>query len=92
MDLPERVGNFTGKWVGASPAEIAILPPDTQIVRREYADLTGDRITQPARLKTLERRLRPAAAGETEDVTAEGPFAGTPDVIRGDGGLCGITG
>ena len=33
-------------------------------------DLTGDRITQPARLKTLERRLRTAAAGETEDVTA----------------------
>ena len=33
-------------------------------------DLTGDRIIQPARLKTLERRLRTAAAGETEDVTA----------------------
>ena len=56
MDLPERVGYFTGKWVGASPAEIAILPPDTQIVRREYADLTGDRIMASIVLSGGEKR------------------------------------
>ncbi len=33
-------------------------------------DLTGDRITQPARLKTLERRLLAAAAGEEIDLAA----------------------
>ena len=56
MDLPERVGYFTGKWVGASPAEIAILPSDTQIVRREYADLTGDRIMASIVLSGGEKR------------------------------------
>ena len=33
-------------------------------------DLTGDRITAPARLKTLERRLLAAAAGEDIDLAA----------------------
>ena len=33
-------------------------------------DLTGDRITQPARLRTLERRLLAAAAGEEIDLAA----------------------
>lgn len=33
-------------------------------------DLTGDRITAPARLKTLEKRLRTAAAGEMTDLAA----------------------
>ena len=33
-------------------------------------DLTGDRITAPARLKTLERRLRTAAAGEMAEIAA----------------------
>ncbi len=33
-------------------------------------DLTGDRITAPARLKTLERRLLAAAAGEEIDLAA----------------------
>jgi len=33
-------------------------------------DLTGDRITAPARLKTLERRLLAAAAGEELDLVA----------------------
>ena len=33
-------------------------------------DLTGDRITASARLKTLEKRLRTAAAGETMDMAA----------------------
>ncbi|AIT06796.1 protein-PII uridylyltransferase [Sphingomonas taxi] len=33
-------------------------------------DLTGDRITAPARLKTLERRLRTAASGETVEMAA----------------------
>lgn len=33
-------------------------------------DLTGDRITQSARLKTLERRLRTAAAGEAAEIAA----------------------
>jgi len=56
MDLPERVGYFTGKWIGASPAEIAILPPDTQIVRREYTDLTGDRIMASIVLSGGEKR------------------------------------
>jgi EpsI family protein len=56
MDLPERVGYFTGKWVGASPAEIAILPPDTQIVRREYVDMTGDRIMASIVLSGGEKR------------------------------------
>ena len=56
MDLPERVGNFTGKWIGASPVEIALLPPDTQIVRREYADLTGDRIMASIVLSGGEKR------------------------------------
>jgi len=33
-------------------------------------DLTGDRITALARLKTLERRLRTAASGETVEMAA----------------------
>jgi [protein-PII] uridylyltransferase len=33
-------------------------------------DLTGDRITAPARLKTLERRLRTAASGEMTEMAA----------------------
>ena len=33
-------------------------------------DLTGDRIVAPTRLKTLEKRLRTAAAGESIDVAA----------------------
>ncbi|NCV45226.1 MAG: hypothetical protein EBW15_10720, partial [Actinobacteria bacterium] len=34
MDLPERIGNFTGKIIAATPGELAILPKDTEIVRR----------------------------------------------------------
>ena len=56
MDLPERVGQFTGKWIGASPAEVALLPSDTQIVRREYVDLTGDRIMASIVLSGGEKR------------------------------------
>ena len=33
-------------------------------------DLTGDRITQPARLRSLERRLLDAAAGEPMEAAA----------------------
>ena len=33
-------------------------------------DLTGDRITAPARLKTLERRLHTAASGDMADIAA----------------------
>jgi len=44
MDLPVRVGNFTGKEVAATMGELAILPKDTQIARREYSDSSGDRI------------------------------------------------
>ena len=56
MDLPERIGAFTGKVVAATPGELAILPTDTQIVRREYTDLTGDRIMASIVLSGGEKR------------------------------------
>ena len=56
MDLPERIGNFTGKVIAATPGEIATLPADTQILRREYTDLTGDRIMASIVLSGGEKR------------------------------------
>ena len=56
MDLPEKIGAFTGKIVAATPGELAILPTDTQIVRREYTDLTGDRIMASIVLSGGEKR------------------------------------
>ena len=44
MDLPEQVGGFRGKEVAATMGELATLPKDTQITRREYVDAGGDRI------------------------------------------------
>jgi len=56
MDLPERIGNFTGKVIAATPGEIATLPADTQIVRREYLDPAGDRIMASIVLSGGEKR------------------------------------
>lgn len=56
MDLPERIGNFTGKVIAATPGELAILPTDTQIVRREYLDPAGDRIMASIVLSGGEKR------------------------------------
>ena len=56
MDLPERIGNFTGKVIAATPGELAILPSDTQIVRREYLDPAGDRIMASIVLSGGEKR------------------------------------
>jgi hypothetical protein len=56
MDLPEKIGHFTGKVIAATPGEIATLPADTQIVRREYTDLAGDRIMASIVLSGGEKR------------------------------------
>lgn len=56
MDLPERIGNFTGKVIAATPGELAILPKDTEIVRREYLDTAGDRIMASIVLSGGEKR------------------------------------
>jgi len=56
MDLPERIGAFTGKVIAATPGELAILPTDTQIVRREYTDPAGDRIMASIVLSGGEKR------------------------------------
>jgi len=56
MDLPERIAGFTGKIIPATPGEIATLPSDTQIVRREYVDLAGDRIMASIVLSGGEKR------------------------------------
>ena len=56
MDLPERIGNFTGKVIAATPGEIATLPADTQIIRREYLDPAGDRIMASIVLSGGEKR------------------------------------
>lgn len=56
MDLPEQIGNFTGKVIAATPGELAILPADTQIVRREYLDPAGDRIMASIVLSGGEKR------------------------------------
>jgi len=56
MDLPERIGAFTGKVIAATPGELAILPADTQIVRREYTDTVGDRIMASIVLSGGEKR------------------------------------
>lgn len=56
MDLPESIAGFAGKIVPATPGEIATLPSDTQIVRREYTDLAGDRIMASIVLSGGEKR------------------------------------
>ena len=56
MDLPEKIGDFTGKIIAATPGELAILPADTQIVRREYLDPAGDRIMASVVLSGGEKR------------------------------------
>jgi hypothetical protein len=56
MDLPERIGNFSGKVIAATPGELAILPKDTEIVRREYLDAAGDRIMASIVLSGGEKR------------------------------------
>lgn len=56
MDLPEKIGAFTGKVIAATPGELAILPADTQIVRREYLDPAGDRIMASIVLSGGEKR------------------------------------
>ncbi|NDA10245.1 MAG: exosortase-associated EpsI family protein [Verrucomicrobia bacterium] len=56
MDLPEKIGVFTGKVIAATPGELAILPTDTQIVRREYTDPGGDRIMASIVLSGGEKR------------------------------------
>ncbi|NBS14522.1 MAG: EpsI family protein [Verrucomicrobia bacterium] len=56
MDLPENIAGFTGKIIAATPGEIATLPSDTQIVRREYLDPAGDRIMASIVLSGGEKR------------------------------------
>lgn len=56
MDLPESIAGFTGKIIPATPGEIATLPSDTQIVRREYGNLAGDRIMASIVLSGGEKR------------------------------------
>jgi len=56
MDLPVKVGEFTGKEIAATMGELAILPKDTQIARREYADAGGDRIMASIVLSGGEKR------------------------------------
>lgn len=56
MDLPETIAGFTGKIIPASPGEIATLPSDTQIVRREYVNAGGDRIMASIVLSGGEKR------------------------------------
>jgi hypothetical protein len=56
MDLPERVGSFSGPMVAATAGELAILPADTQIVRREYQDGGRDRIMTSIVLSGGEKR------------------------------------
>lgn len=56
MDLPESIAGFAGKIIPATPGEIATLPSDTQIVRREYTDLAGDRIMASIVLSGGEKR------------------------------------
>lgn len=56
MDLPETLGGFSGKVIAATPGEIATLPADTQIVRREYLDSAGDRIMASIVLSGGEKR------------------------------------
>lgn len=56
MDLPEKVSGFTGKLIAATPGELAILPRDTEILRREYDDGAGDRIMTSIVLSGGEKR------------------------------------
>jgi hypothetical protein len=56
MDLPERVGSFSGPMVAATAGELTTLPADTQIVRREYQDGGRDRIMTSIVLSGGEKR------------------------------------
>ncbi|MCX6935477.1 MAG: exosortase-associated EpsI family protein, partial [Verrucomicrobia bacterium] len=56
MDLPEKIGDFTGKIIAATPGELVTLPADTQIARREYLDAGGDRIMASIVLSGGEKR------------------------------------
>jgi hypothetical protein len=44
MALPNLVGLFQGKAIAPSEGELAVLPKDTEIVRKEYENGAGDRI------------------------------------------------
>ncbi|CAN5659552.1 hypothetical protein BH09VER1_BH09VER1_00350 [soil metagenome] len=45
MELPKQVGNFFGTSEEMSAAEKKILPEDTQVIRKMYENVAGDKIT-----------------------------------------------
>lgn len=45
MQLPNQVGNFYGTSEEMSKAEKDILPPDTQVIRKSYENVSGDKIS-----------------------------------------------
>jgi hypothetical protein len=44
MSLPDRVDDFQGTPIAPSEGELMVLPKDTEIVRKEYANSSGSRI------------------------------------------------
>jgi len=45
MELPEKIGDFTGEPVEVSESEIALLPDDTEFAKMLYTDSTGNQVS-----------------------------------------------
>lgn len=56
MDLPYKIGNYWGSKEDISVAEKLLLPPDTQIERKSYDSLMGEKILCSIVLSGIERR------------------------------------
>jgi len=75
MELPVLMGDYFGKKGEMSQAEMNILPKDTELVRRIYADSQGHEITCSIVLSGAEQRSihRPEACltGQGWDITGQ---------------------
>jgi len=56
MELPDRVGGFTGRDQPLSEGEIAVLPKDTEIVKKAYTDASGNVVNAQVVLSGAEKR------------------------------------
>ncbi|MFZ4716304.1 MAG: exosortase-associated EpsI family protein [Chthoniobacterales bacterium] len=56
MDLPGRLGNFSGKDQPLSEGEKSVLPKDTEIVKKFYSDAAGNVVNAQIVLSGAEKR------------------------------------
>ncbi len=56
MALPDRVGGFVGQDQPLSEGELAVLPKDTEIVKKSYTDASGNVVNAQIVLSGAEKR------------------------------------